>query len=63
MKTLDSSTLHEGIDATLKEINHVQSKVTDVQKGVRGIIDLESYLKGKRVNRSAPFMKVFTDHF
>ncbi|MGY0692378.1 T7SS effector LXG polymorphic toxin [Virgibacillus sp. FSP13] len=47
MKTLDSLTLHEGIDATLKEINHVQNKVTEVQKGVRGIIDLESYLKGK----------------
>ncbi len=47
MKTLDSSSLHEGIDATLQEINHVQSKVTETQKGIQAIIDLESYLKGK----------------
>ncbi|MBT2217983.1 EndoU domain-containing protein [Virgibacillus dakarensis] len=47
MKTLDSASLHEGIDATLKEIGHVQDKITEMQKGVRGIIDLESYLRGK----------------
>ncbi|WP_106495640.1 T7SS effector LXG polymorphic toxin [Lentibacillus sp. Marseille-P4043] len=47
MKTLDSASLHEGINATLQEIKHVQSKVTEMQKGVKGIIDLESYLKGR----------------
>ncbi|MGY0694494.1 T7SS effector LXG polymorphic toxin, partial [Virgibacillus sp. FSP13] len=47
MKTLDSASLHEGINATLQEIKHVQSKVTEMQKGVRGITDLESHLKGK----------------
>ncbi|WP_106495838.1 T7SS effector LXG polymorphic toxin [Lentibacillus sp. Marseille-P4043] len=47
MKTLDSASLHEGINATLQEIKHVQSKVTEMQKGVRSIIYLESHLKGK----------------
>ncbi|GGB48336.1 putative ribonuclease YokI [Lentibacillus populi] len=47
MKTLDSASLHEGINATLKEISHVQAKITEMQKGVRGIIDLENYLRGR----------------
>ncbi|WP_106498330.1 T7SS effector LXG polymorphic toxin [Lentibacillus sp. Marseille-P4043] len=47
MKSLEVSSLNKGIDETLHEIENVRSHVTEVQKGVRGIIDLDSYLKGK----------------
>src|SRR5699024_2258061 len=47
MKTLEVSSLNEGVDSTLQEIDHIQSKITEMQKGVRGIIELEYYLKGK----------------
>src|SRR5690625_3985579 len=47
MKTLEVSSLNEGVDLTLQEIDHIQTKITEMQKGVRGIIELEYYLKGK----------------
>src|SRR5690625_7610290 len=47
MKTLEVSSLNEGVGSTLQEIDHIQSKITEMQKGVRGIIDLDYYLKGK----------------
>ncbi|MEW9676882.1 LXG domain-containing protein [Lentibacillus sp. L22] len=47
MKTLDVASLQEGVTATLQEIENIQSKITEMQKGVRGMIDLEDHLKGK----------------
>src|SRR5690625_2724944 len=47
MKTLEVSSINEGVDSTLQEIDHIQSKITKMQKGVRGIIEMEYYLKGK----------------
>jgi len=47
MKTLEVCSLNEGVDSTLQEIDNIQTKITEMQKGIRGIIDLEYYLKGK----------------
>src|SRR5699024_4661397 len=47
MKTLEVSSLNEGVGSTLQEIDHIQSKITEMQKGVRGIIDLDYYINGK----------------
>ncbi|MEN1970026.1 LXG domain-containing protein [Lentibacillus sp. N15] len=47
MKTLDVASLHDVIEATKKEITNVTDKLTDVQTGVQGIIDLQYSLKGK----------------
>lgn len=47
MKTLDAQSLHDGIAVTVSEIKTTQSKITDMQKAVRGITSLEKDLKGK----------------
>ncbi|MEC2159607.1 LXG domain-containing protein [Virgibacillus halodenitrificans] len=47
MKTLDVKALHDGVGATINEIETTQEKITNLQKKVRGVVSLDEVLKGK----------------
>lgn len=63
MKVLDAATLHEGIDQTLREIKDIQSKLSEIQRSVQGIISLEDHLKGKMGEGIRSFYRTIHEPF
>ena len=63
MKVLDAATLHEGIDQTLREIKDIQSKLSEIQRSVQGIISLEDDLKGKTGEGIRSFYRTIHEPF